>query len=99
MPTSFISGGSLAPIENSPPGIQAIPSSAAAGDGALFATVGSNETGAVTVRGASAAVVALEYAIQAPAAPRNTNSMPTASRRFRRGGEGFRMFALFRDPM
>jgi hypothetical protein len=35
-----MSGGSWAPIENSPPGIQAIPDGASPGDAALFGTVG-----------------------------------------------------------
>jgi hypothetical protein len=36
-----MSGGSLAPIENSPPGIQTMPSGADPGSGVLLATVGS----------------------------------------------------------
>src|SRR5215471_8739940 len=42
MPTSSISGGSPAPMENSPPGIQTIPSGARRGAGSRFSTVGWN---------------------------------------------------------
>src|SRR5579862_6685476 len=44
MPTMFISGGSWAPMENSPPGIQTIPLGAGPGAGCLFGTVGPNAT-------------------------------------------------------
>src|SRR5580698_3942509 len=40
MPTSSPSGGSLAPMENSPPGIQAMPLGIFAGGGPGFGTVG-----------------------------------------------------------
>src|SRR5258707_1373343 len=40
MPTIFISGGSLAPMENSPPGIHAMPAGAAPGAAVEFRTVG-----------------------------------------------------------
>ena len=39
---SFMSGGSCAPMENSPPGIQTMPSGASPGGGVLFSTVGRN---------------------------------------------------------
>src|SRR3954451_8964261 len=42
MPTSSMSGGSLAPIENSPPGIQTMPAGAVAGAEPALATVGRN---------------------------------------------------------
>src|SRR5579862_8038933 len=42
IPTSSMSGGSLAPIENSPPGIQTIPSGGDPGAVALLTTVGRN---------------------------------------------------------
>src|SRR5450755_3562019 len=40
MPTSSMSGGSLAPMENSPPGIHAIPAGVFAGGASLLGTVG-----------------------------------------------------------
>src|SRR5215469_5706394 len=42
IPTSSMSGGSCAPMENSPPGIQTIPTGACEGAGAEFGTVGRN---------------------------------------------------------
>ena len=49
IPTSSISGGSLAPIENSPPGTHTIPSGAFADGFASFSTVGSNVAAAAFV--------------------------------------------------
>src|SRR5215813_12216933 len=40
IPTSSIPGGSAAPMENSQPGIQTMPSGALTGGGDLFSTVG-----------------------------------------------------------
>src|SRR6185437_13869589 len=40
MPTSFMSGGSCAPIENSPPGIQTISGGFSPGAGAVLGLVG-----------------------------------------------------------
>jgi hypothetical protein len=40
MPTGSMSGGSWAPIENFPPGIQAMSRGAGPGAGAAFGTVG-----------------------------------------------------------
>src|SRR5215469_1934861 len=40
MPASLVAGGSMAPIENSPPGIHTIPSGVREGAGAGFGTVG-----------------------------------------------------------
>src|ERR1700730_13521554 len=44
MPTSSIPGGSLAPMENSPPGIHTIPLGATFGAGERFTTVAANAT-------------------------------------------------------
>src|SRR5215469_9393359 len=54
MPTLSISGGSLPPMENSPPGIQTMPSGAGAGAPAVFAMVGwKRGRGAVELTGAT----------------------------------------------
>jgi hypothetical protein len=42
IPTMSMSGGSAAPIENSPPGIHTMPRGAGAGAGRVFGTVGAN---------------------------------------------------------
>ena len=54
MPTSSTSGGSFAPIENSPPGIQTIPTGAGPGAAAGVGTVGAKVL-AVLALGAGAA--------------------------------------------
>lgn len=43
MPTSFMSGESCAPMENSPPGIQTIPSGALSGGKLSFSMLGAKE--------------------------------------------------------
>src|SRR5277367_517487 len=59
IPTPFIELSSLAPMENSPPGIQTIPAGIVEGAGTLFSTVGSNPVAALGIAGefAGAAVV------------------------------------------
>src|SRR5271157_264208 len=53
MPTGFMSGGSLAPMENSPPGIQTMPGGGEPGAGVLFALVGPKPLDAAALSGAS----------------------------------------------
>src|SRR5262245_26728888 len=57
MPTTFMSGGSVAPIENSPPGIQTIPGGAGAGGGIGFAIVAVKLAAGVIVDGTDGAAV------------------------------------------
>src|SRR5262245_11024823 len=56
MPTASMSGGSLAPIENSPPGIHAMPDGGNADAGTVFAIVASKDIGGATAAAGAAAV-------------------------------------------
>src|SRR5271165_995183 len=88
MPTSSMSGGSFAPIENSPPGIHAIPAGAGVGAFAVLATVGPKPAvvGGAVVDGelpplagsAAAAGLASGLALAAEAAPAGTGSAALA---------------------
>src|SRR5262252_9304286 len=59
MPTSSMSGGSFAPIENSPPGIQTMASGLFSGGGAVLTIVGSND-------GADGATSSVDRSVESP---------------------------------
>src|ERR1700746_165078 len=81
MPTSFISGGSCAPIENSPPDIQAIPCGAGPGAGVWFGIVDPNATADSTGFGVvrTSVVRRPEYTAQPIAPAKTANPIPANS--------------------
>src|SRR5215510_2810608 len=95
MPTSFASipCGAAAPIENSPPGIQTIPSGAGPGGVTAFATVGMNVDVVAGGDGAASGVAAgagdLPRTTAIAVTPATAATTPnTASQLGRRGDDG-----------
>src|SRR5260370_21758581 len=100
MPKSCMAGASCAPMENSPPGIHAIPSGVPSGVGAAFDTVGRKFTLLGAGSGADAATVGLAIgecvdAVLHNAIAESNMRIPTAKRKRPRMFETSRVRLMF----